>query len=70
MTKSELINYEELVNEISEIKKSIIHLQDSVIYNDKLWNYLEEANNQLRECKEYINNKIFEEFCKEEETNK
>lgn len=65
-----IINYEELINKISGIKKSIIDLQDTVIYDAKLWNYLEESNNQLRECKEYINNKIFEEFCKEEETNK
>ena len=57
---SKIINYEELINKISEIKRSIINLQDSVIYDDKLWNCLEEANDKLRECKEYINNKIFE----------
>lgn len=64
---SKIINYEELIDKISEVKRSIINLQDSVIYDDKLWNYLEEANDKLRYCKEYVNNKIFEDFCKEEE---
>lgn len=62
------MKYEEIFEEISYIKKSIIDLQDNIT-DDTIYNYLEEANSQLRECKEYVNDKIFEDFCKEEDKN-
>ena len=54
-------------NEISYIKKQIIELQETNIEsnqnvnNDLIFNWLEDANDCLRNCKDYLNEIIYKE---------
>lgn len=55
------MKYAEILNEIIDIKKTIINLQENI--DDKnIYKYLEKANDKLRDCKEYLNDQVFKEW--------
>lgn len=59
-------------DEISSIKKQIIELQETNIEseqdvnNDIIFNWLEDANDSLRNCKDYLNEIIYKENIENE----
>ena len=57
-------------DEISSIKKQIIELQEinieseQNVNNDIIFDWLEDANDSLRNCKDYLNEIIYKESMK------
>ena len=55
------MKYTEILNKILDIKKTIINLQENIDDNN-IYNYLEEATDELRHCEEYLDDKVFQEW--------